>query len=43
MGASYIQSNGQWTGYDDEIWELEDRLIAASSENAVRRIRDCKP
>ena len=31
-----------WTGYDDETWELEDRLIADSPEYAVKKIRDYK-
>ena len=31
-----------WTGYDDETWELEDRLIADSPEHAVKKIRDYK-
>ena len=32
----------KWTGYDDETWELEARLIVHSPEYAVKRIRDHK-
>ena len=32
----------KWTGYDDETWEREDRLLVDSPEYALTRIRDYK-
>ncbi|MFA9289521.1 MAG: chromo domain-containing protein, partial [Weeksellaceae bacterium] len=32
----------KWTGYDDETWELEERLIIDSPEYAPKKIKDYK-
>ena len=32
----------KWTGYDDETWELEERLIIDSPEYASKKIKDYK-
>jgi hypothetical protein len=32
----------KWTGYDDETWELEERLIIDSPQYAPKKIKDYK-